>query len=223
MIIGLTLIIIGIVLLILPRLSQELIKNQQKDAISTLNQLDSSQLRENSQREVDYNFEAVSSLNVQDTLRSTILGSQAVIDAYSQDIVGQLIIEDLDINMVLFNGINDDKLLVGVTTMKSNQTMGQGNYAISGHYTDGYGVLLNRLPDIQVGQTIKLTNKDMVYEYQVYETALVPSTAVHLISDNLSIERGVPTVALMSCYYFDHPTERWFAFGELVASYPYSE
>lgn len=226
-ILGLILILVGLFFIMLPKMSTQLLKNESQQAVVVLDEMQTEELQANSQKDVDYDFDAIASINVQNTftdaLSRNVLGSQSLIDAYRNDMIGQIQVDELGIDLVLYNGINNDKLLIGLTTMKPGQVMGQGNYAIAGHYTDGYGVLLNRLPDIKTGMVIKMTDRHTVYEYVVYQTSLVPATSIHLIQDSLSNEMGKPIISLMSCYYFDHPDERWFAFGELVNSYPYSQ
>lgn len=219
---GICLLLVGAILLTLPHLSSAMLKNESQKAVNALKEFDPPQLKENSLRAVDYDFAAITSINVQDTLGSTLLGSQELFEAYRHDIIGQLIIEDLDIDLAVFNGLNNDKLLVGVSTMKANQVMGQGNFSIAGHYASGDNVLFNRLPKIQTGTVVKLTDLDTVYEYVIYKTQLVPATSLHLIENTEATQHGKPIISLMSCFYFDHPDERWFAFGELVNSYPYT-
>lgn len=225
LIIALILILLGVFLLALPRLSSQMIKNESGQAVQRLEQLNPQQLRDNAQKDVEFDFEVIDSINVQDTFTSgisrNVLGSQSLIDKYEQDMVGQLIIEELNIDLAIYNGINNEKLLIGSTTMKPAQVMGQGNYSISSHYTDGRDVLFNRLPDIKTGMVAKITDKETVYEYVIYETALVDATSTHLIEDTLANQHGSPILSLMSCYYFNHPDQRWFAFGELVNTYPY--
>lgn len=220
-VIGLLLILIGIGLFIVPRLSMEMLRKESNKAVASLTEMTTEQFRENATREVEYDFEAISSINVEQSIRRSILGSQDTINQYKDDIVGQMIIEDLNINLVLFNGINDPKLYVGVTTMKPGQVFGQGNYAIAGHWSSVDDVLLARLPEIQLGTIIKLTDKENVYEYKVYKAELVLATDIHLIEDAMATQHGKPIVSVMSCYYTNHDTHRWFAFGELVNVYPY--
>lgn len=225
LVIGLILILLGVVLLALPRLSTQMIKNESGQALQRLEQINPQQLRDNAQKEVEFDFDVIDSINVQDTLTGglsrNILGSQSLIDKYEQDMVGQLIIEELNIDLAIYNGINNEKLLIGSTTMKPGQVMGQGNYSISSHYTDGRDVLFNRLPDIKTGMVVKITDKETVYEYVIYETALVDVTATYLIEDAQANQHGSPIISLMSCYYFNYPDQRWFAFGELVNTYPF--
>lgn len=220
-IIGLLLIIVGLVLFAIPKLSSALIKNEQDKAVARFNEIDREQLVQNAQREdVEFDFSAISSINVETALTNTLFGSQDIIDTYKQDIVGRLIIEDLDIDLVIFNGINDQKLYVGVTTLKPGQVIGQGNYSIAGHWSYNDGLLLSRLPDIQIGTIIKLIDQETVYEYKVYNAELVLATDVHLIEDYIATEHGSPIVSVMSCWETNHDTHRWFAFGELINSYP---
>ena len=147
--IGIILIVIGLVLLVIPQISVHLIREEQNKAVAVFQEIRQEELLENAQREeVSFDFDAITSITVNQALQNTIWGNEDVINTYRQDIVGQLIIESLDINLVIFNGINDAKLYVGVTTMKPGQVLGERNYSIAGHWSYNDGVLLSRLPDI---------------------------------------------------------------------------
>ena len=219
--IGIILIVIGLVLLVIPQISVHLIREDQKKAVEVFQEIRQEELHEKAQREeVSFDFDAITSITVNQAQQNTIWGNEDVINTYRQDIVGQLIIESLDINLVIFNGINDAKLYVGVTTMKPGQVIGERNYSIAGHWSYNDGVLLSRLPDIEEGAIIKLVDQENTYEYKVYETALVLASDVHLIEDYMADNHGSPIVSLMSCWTSMHETHRWFAFGELINTIP---
>ena len=63
----------------------------------------------------------------------------------------------------------------------------------------------------------------MVYEYRIYDTLIVPDTAMYMLEHDIAEERGKPIISLMTCYYTSKNGKRFFALGELVDEYPYRE
>lgn len=216
LIVGIVFIAIGIVLAILPTFVNQNIEQQSIDSIKALENLSHEKLKENQNTKVDFNFNEIESISVTRNLAKGKIN-------YDQ-IIGQIVIPSLNINLSIFNGTTNDNLLAGVTTLKANQVMGQGNFALAGHYTTSKGVLLNRLLEIKEGAIIKITDKNTIYEYKVYKTDLVPATSLNLIEDNVTSDHQKKAIiSIMCCYYLDNPDKRFFVFGELVNSYTYEK
>lgn len=78
---------------------------------------------------------------------------------------------------------------------------------------------------MNIGDKILLNDKEMIYEYEVYDTLIVPPTAVEMIEDQLAEEHGNAIVSLMNCFYVDNVNtgDHYFVLGELVGTHPYSE
>lgn len=212
---GILLILIGIFLAILPSLTNNLVKNESHKVVETLEELTAEDLKENDLVEGVFDYEAINNISATKTLINR--------PNYNADqIIGQLVIPELDINLSLFNSLTDGNLLAGVTTMKAGQVMGEANYTIAGHYTDTKNVLLNQLVNAQKGQTIKLTNKESIYEYEIIDVIKVKSTDTFMLNDSQTQHYGHHILSIMSCYYYD-TDHRWFVIGELVDTYAYSQ
>ena len=104
--------------------------------------------------------------------------------------------------------------------MKPDQVLGQGNYTVAGHYNKNKNILLGSLLDINIGSTVYLSDKKMVYEYQIYDTAIVPDTAKDMLLDEKAEERGKPILSIMTCFYTSKNGKRFFVLGELINQYP---
>lgn len=216
LIVGIVFIVVGIILAILPTFVNKNIEQQSLDSIKALENLSHEKLKENQNTKVDFNFNEIESISVTRNLAKGKIN-------YDQ-IIGQIVIPSLNINLSVFNGTTNDNLLAGVTTLKPNQVMGKGNFALAGHYTTSKGVLLNRLLEIKEGAIIKLTDKNTIYEYKVYKTDLVPATSLNLIEDSVTNEhKKNAIISIMCCYYLNNPDKRFFVFGELVNSYTYEK
>lgn len=215
-ILSLVVILAGIIMLMLPNITNMLIKNTSKSNVDYIENVSAEELEKNQGRKAEFNFASVKDVDVSSTLKD--------IEKIDKNlIIGQLIIPDLNMNLPIIKGVSKINLLAGAATMKNDQVMGRGNFSLAGHRMKNKGVLFGGLMGIKKGSIIKLTNKKTVYEYVIYETLVVPDTEVDMISDDLAKKRGKPVVTLMTCYYSSKTGKRFFAVGELVKEYPYKE
>ena len=149
----------------------------------------------------------------------------AILNAKNADmskVVGQLTIPSINKNIAIFDGLENNNLMFGACTMKPNQRMGLGNYAIAGHYMKNEKLLFGGLMNVRIGDKVKLTNKKNIYEYTVFKTLKVKNDRLDLIQDSMTSQAdGKAVVSLMSCYY-DDSNYRYFVFGKFDTLYPYS-
>lgn len=221
---GICIILIGLLILALPRFSAFLLEKNTAKAVDIFNTMEVAEVQEKSNVD-EYDYSVVTNINVQETIVNNILGTQELINRYKSDIVGQITIPDVNINLTVFEGVNNDKLNVGTSTMKPGQEMGQGNYAIAGHASAYKNLLFTNLEDVSEGMIIKITDKETIYEYKVYQRHISSIYDVHLVEDTLSDNKGKPIISLMSCYFLNginQPEKRLWIFGELVNTTPYS-
>lgn len=98
--------------------------------------------------------------------------------------------------------------------------MGKGNYSLAGHYMKD-NLLFGSLLNIEIGTIVKITDKNKVYEYEIYDIEIVPDTAFYMLDQDRAKKRGKPIISLMTCYYTSKNGKRFFAMGELIDEYPY--
>lgn len=212
--ISILLIVIGILLIALPYISDFMLKVSNDANRKEIDELSWEDIEKNKDREAEFNLDSVQEV----TLTRTLLGSKSL---DKNLIIGQLIIPDIDLNLPILKGISESNLLGGVGTMKEDQIMGLGNYTLAGHYVNRKDTLFGGLMDIEEGSKIYITDKKTMYEYIVYKTAVVEDTAIEMLSDERSTEREKPIASLMTCYYSSKTGKRFFAIGELVNQYDY--
>lgn len=205
---------IGVILLMLPFITDGIIRYYSKN--SSIEGITYDDIEANNEREAVFDYSAVEDVDI----ASVISGA---LEFNLDFMVGIIEIPDLDINIPILKGINKANLTAGAATMKPEQIMGQGNYPLAGHNMRNKDLLFGRLMDIEIGSTIILTDKNIVYEYRVYDTQVVPDTATDMLSEEKSEERGKPIVSLMTCYHSSKTGKRFFALGELIDEYPVSE
>ena len=165
--VGLTLIFIKpIQALLVQRLSEELV------TVST-----SSEMFEfNDEIEADFDFEEVQSLSIWEVL-------QAQANRKDLPVIGSIGIPSVDMQLPILKGVGKNALAVGAGTMKPEQIMGQGNYALAAHYFEDRDILFGPLYHSEIGDTIYLTNANAIFEYHITKIEVVEATAVHVIDD----------------------------------------
>ena len=205
------LIIIGIVLLLLPRINHWMIGNRAEKNVEVAIEMPANTLQNNLQSDTSFDFGAVEEISATGTLLSPEYIDPSLI-------IGRLYVPSIDINVTVFNGVTNDILHAGVGTMRPNLTMGEGNFPIAGHYAHDPSLLFGNLTAIELGDKIFLTDNEKVYEYIVYDTKVVKPSEVEWISEDVATKHGKPIVSLMNCYYVDgvRTNDRFFVFGELA-------
>lgn len=137
-------------------------------------------------------------------------------------IVGELHVPSVGITLPVFNTSSNANLLAGVGELFPDRAMGQGNFALSGHYVQGNGVLLHNLMDAEVGRTIYVTNKEHIYVYRIAEVVKKGPEAVHMVEEGQVREypEADAICTIMTCYN-GKANARWFVVGTLEATVPY--
>lgn len=211
------LIIIGISLISSPFINNLIIKKILEASQEATNEITAEEIKKNEDNESLYNYEDIQDVEIRSTIAATMDMNKIEIN---DNIIGQILIDDLDINLPILKGVTHSNLLMGAGTMKPDLKMGVGNYSLAGHYSKN-GNLFGKLLEIENGTIVKITNKEMVYEYMIYDTQIVPDTSLYMIDHDSADKRGKPIISLMTCYYTSKNGKRFFALGELVDQYPY--
>ena len=215
------LIVAGLFLISIPYLANaKLEKESQRTVEIVTNEIAPEEIHENLNADPskeDFDFSSIEDISETGTLLS--------LDKINRkSIVGQIVIPSIDMNLVLLRGTTNANLLAGAGTMKPNQKMGEGNYAIAGHYAKS-GVLFGDLTNVKKNAIVRITDKTTIYEYRVYGAKSVSPERVEIISDLEADKYGKPILSLMNCHYVNgkNTGNRYFVFAELVNSYEYSE
>lgn len=215
------LIVAGLLLISLPYLSNAKLEKESQKAVSIVtNEIAPEEIQANLEAEPsaeDFDFSAIEDIPETGTLLN-------VNSINKKSILGQIVIPSIDMNLVLLRGTTNANLLAGAGTMKPSQKMGEGNYAVAGHYAKR-GVLFGDLANVKKNAIIRITDKTTIYEYKVFGAKSVSPERVELISDIEAEKHGKPIISLMNCHYVNgkNTGNRYFVFGELVNSYEYTE
>lgn len=206
------LIIIGVFLILTPILSEQIIKYYSRQIID--DEITNEVLISNNSREIEAEFDyaAIEDVDIVAVLRGSFSLDKELI-------IGTLLIPDLDINLPIMKGLSDTNLMAGAATMRADQSFGEGNFPLAGHYMKNKDLLFGSLMDIELDTVVYISNGEKVYEYEIYETAVVLDTQIEMISDDKADEVGKPVISLMTCYFSSKTGKRFFAMGELVDEY----
>lgn len=163
-------------------------------------------IQENELHKGQFDFAKVKSIDTTQVVQAAVNSDVSVI--------GKLAIPAVGMRLPIVKGLSDAALSTGGGTMKPDQVMGEGNYALAGHYMTNKGILFSPLEDTQLGQQVYLTDLEHVYIYKITWKKIVDPTAVYLIND----VSGDTMVTLITCA--DGGVNRWAIRGHLVSREP---
>lgn len=136
---------------------------------------------------------------------------------YKAKPIGYLVIPSLNMKNSIFNGygLHGNNLLYGVATMKPNQIMGAGNYALAGHYMNTQTVFHN-LSKAKVGKNVYLTDLKFIYKYRISSVKHgVSEKRVDVIDDHMEMTQ----VTMITCESLTGGSLRTIVQGDLLATY----
>lgn len=173
------------------------------------------QIEKNKSAEVTFDYEQVESLSTERVLASQMESQQL-------PVIGGIAIPDLQLNLPIFKGLSNTALYYGAGTMKENQVMGQGNYALASHHVFGITgasqMLFSPLIKAKEGMKIYVTDKTTVHTYVLTSVETVTPDRVDLVED----VEGITEITLVTCGDAA-ATDRVIVKGQLEGSVPYQE
>ncbi|AMV69781.1 Sortase A, LPXTG specific [Pediococcus damnosus] len=109
--------------------------------------------------------------------------------------LGKVSIPSVALRLPIGKGLGHEVLSRGAGTMSEDQQMGQGNYAISGHYMTNTRILFSPLKQVKISDMIYLTDMKKVYRYRTYSKRTVPKSEVEVLKE----VAGKKVVTLITC------------------------
>lgn len=173
------------------------------------------QIETNKKVETTFSFEEVESLSTESVLANQWAAQQL-------PVIGGIAIPELEMNLPIFKGLSNEVLHYGAGTMKEDQVMGQGNYALASHHvfgiTGGSKMLFSPLENGKPGMKIYVTDKTTVYTYVLTTVETVTPDRVDVVDD----VPGVTEITLVTCE--DAGAEfRTIVKGTLESSQPFEQ
>ncbi|MDO4666345.1 MAG: class A sortase [Streptococcus sp.] len=153
-----------------------------------------------SKEDIDKNKNSKSSFdfnNVESLSTEAVLNAQW--KAQKLPVIGGISIPDVSMNLPIFKGLDNTGLYYGAGTMKEEQQMGQGNYALASHHVFGItgasDMLFSPLTKVKNGMKIYITDKEKIYTYVINSVENVSPDRVDVIDD----VEGVTEITLITC------------------------
>lgn len=172
------------------------------------------EIDKNMKEETTFDFSAVRSISTEDVLK-------AQWDSQKLPVIGGISIPELKINLPIFKGLQNTALMYGAGTMKEEQEMGKGNYALASHHIFGVDgaseALFSPLDHAKVGMNIYITDKKDIYTYTITEVTTVTPESVHVIEET----PGKTEITLITCTDYN-ATNRIVVKGELKSKSEYN-
>ena len=145
--------------------------------------------KKNTKKKSDFNFSKVKSLDFQ-TVAKARMNKNAI------NVIGSIAIPSVDLYLPIGNGVSNETLALAAGTMKANQKMGQGNYALAGHHMIKHGALFSPLYyKSKVGQMIYVSDAKKIYAYKTSQRTFIKATDVQVIDD----VPGQKLITLITC------------------------
>ncbi|MCO7125482.1 class A sortase [Sporolactobacillus shoreicorticis] len=166
--------------------------------------LTATQLEKNNQRDASYDFSKIQPPTFYETVK-------AGVRVNSRSVIGRIQVKRVGINLPILKGTTSANLLVGATTMRPDQQMGEGNYPLAGHHMRRENLLFGPLMRAKIGDEIRITNLKKDYIYQVINKKVVSESEGNVIEQTKAKQ-----ITLVTC---DKPTRtpnRLIVTGKLV-------
>lgn len=145
-------------------------------------------IEENKKKKANFDYEAVSSIDMNQILN-------AKFSSEDFPVIGGIAIPSVNLNLPILNGVDNYTLIVGAGTLKKDQVMGEGNYALAGHHMIQADKLFSPIFRIEMGDPIYLTDLIYIYEYKTVLMKYIKADDIYLRDD----VPGKTLVTLITC------------------------
>uniref|UniRef100_UPI003F495AD0 class A sortase n=1 Tax=Bacillus multifaciens TaxID=3068506 RepID=UPI003F495AD0 len=174
--------------------NREIIQQNQKDGQGISGEVKT--------EKVTYNFGDVTPINMEDIVKAA---------NKKMPVVATIKVPSVDINLPIIEGVSNSAMSIGAGTLKPNQEIGKGNYAMASHHMNNPKLLFSPLDRVKKGAFIYLSNGEETYEYVVVEKRIIDAREIDVIED----KKGQNLVTLITCSA--NGKKRLIVVGELKA------
>lgn len=196
---GIVLTVIGIFLFAVIPLSDYIVNRISKQVVEDLS---IENIRQGELATADFDFDQVQEINASSFKRLV---------NFSEEAIGVISIPEVSMELPIFKGLENDKLMVGAGTMKESQIMGKGNYALAGHNWRDKKTLFSPLHRVKKDMHIYMKDLQKEYEYRIDKIIMVDPNRLDVIEDTKTA-----TLTLVTCNH--DGTERLIVQASLVNS-----
>lgn len=204
------LLLVGVALLLVQPAQTYMLQQGVTASLEQSKEITRAEVAENEERteDVTFKFEEVEPLSLENIVKYQGQGGR-----YS---MGQVAIPELNMKIPIYKGVSNYVLATGAGTMKENQKMGEGNYALASHnYFGDKTILFSPLVDAKQGMKIYTTDLENIYEYEITSVDIIEPTKVSVIYD----QKDKTEITLITCDDLN-ATNRYCVKGKFVTKYP---
>lgn len=127
---------------------------------------------------------------------------------------GTISIPSIDCELPIWEGAGKVELRYGVGHIPITAGAGQvGNFCLMGHRMKRYGSLFNRLGEVQIGDTIRVSAGDSIYEYIVDEIETISPSE---LSAYIGVSEEGCRITLITCTPTGVGSHRLLVIGHLA-------
>lgn len=110
-------------------------------------------------------------------------------------VIGQILVPSVGLHLPIGKGVGNETLMLAAGTMKANEKMGQGNYALAGHHMINKSALFTPLWfHAHKGTQVYITNMKKVYVYKINVRKVISPYDVNVINNTKQ-----PILTLITC------------------------
>ncbi|MHC5253138.1 class A sortase [Listeria kieliensis] len=110
-------------------------------------------------------------------------------------VAGKIDIPSLNIYLPILEGVSNRNLAVGAATLKANQSLERGNFALGGHHMRNPHLLFGALANAKKGKMIAVTYNGQSAKYVITDVRLIGAYDGHVIHDT----EGNQIITLITC------------------------
>jgi len=153
-----------------------------------IDKISADDIKKNNGKNSSFDFDEVQELDLRTILMANLNKNDITI-------IGGISIPSVSLNLPIGKGTSKYTLALTAGTLKEEQVMGEGNYALAGHHMKRDDLLFSPLYNVEKGAAVYLTDLNYIYEYKIYEQRTIEATDVEVIDD---IE-GETVLTLITC------------------------
>ncbi|PEF45154.1 class A sortase [Bacillus cereus] len=142
--------------------------------------------RTEGKEKVTYHFEDVTPITMKDIVKAA---------NKKMPVTATIKVPSVGINLPVIEGVSNSAMSVGAGTLKPNQEIGKGNYAMASHHMNNPKLLFSPLERVKNGASIYLSNGKETYKYVVVEKRIIDAREVEVIEE----KEGKNMVTLITC------------------------
>jgi sortase A len=133
-------------------------------------------LYDNNKSKQPFDFDAINPVSTE-----AVLAAQ--FSAQPLPVIGFIAMPDVKMKLPIFKGLSNTALLYGAGTMKEEQVMGEGNYALASHRVENPNLLFSPIQRAKTKMMIYITNFNQIFSYETKEVLRVTPDHVEVIDE----------------------------------------